>query len=103
MKLWLDDLRPAPEGWTRAKTVGEAIRLLESGDVTEASLDHDVNWDPGGTDEDWENRRTGMAVVLWMERTGIWPINGVAVHSANVTGGRERMLEVIQRNVHKCP
>jgi hypothetical protein len=41
-RLWLDDLRPVPEGWTWVKTVGEAISLMESGDVTEASLDHDL-------------------------------------------------------------
>jgi hypothetical protein len=28
MKLWIDDYRPAPAGWQRAKTVTEAIRMI---------------------------------------------------------------------------
>jgi hypothetical protein len=27
MRVWLDDLRPAPEGWEWARTVEEAISL----------------------------------------------------------------------------
>lgn len=30
MKLWLDDIRPAPEGWVWAKTYDEAIHHLTS-------------------------------------------------------------------------
>ena len=33
LRVFLDDLRPAPEGWTWAKTPAEAIALLESGEV----------------------------------------------------------------------
>jgi hypothetical protein len=40
IKLWLDDLRPAPQGWTLATTVAQAIALLRSGRVTHASLDY---------------------------------------------------------------
>lgn len=29
MKLWLDDVRPAPDGWLWAKSVNEAIGLIE--------------------------------------------------------------------------
>jgi hypothetical protein len=46
MRLWFDDVRPAPPGWTWAKTVAEAQAFLASGDVEEASLDHDI----GGPD-----------------------------------------------------
>jgi hypothetical protein len=42
MKLWLDDRRPAPSGWTRAYSVAEAQRYLTTGLVEEASLDHDL-------------------------------------------------------------
>src|SRR5438309_1594271 len=43
MKLWLDDIRPTPDDtWTWAKTVPEAIDLLKTGEVTYASLDHDL-------------------------------------------------------------
>ena len=51
VKIFLDDLRPAPEGWTPARWPDEVIRLLESGVVTELSLDHDLG-DVQPLDED---------------------------------------------------
>lgn len=42
MKLFCDDLRRCPEGWTLARTNTEAIRLLASGFVIEISIDHDI-------------------------------------------------------------
>ena len=86
MRLWLDDLRPAPEGWRWAKTVEEAISLLEGGEVTECSLDHDLGSDIP----------EGYALVLWMAENNIWPSEGIAVHSANPPGA-ERMCGVIER------
>jgi hypothetical protein len=44
MRLWVDDIRKEPEGWTRAKTVTEAIRILDMGQVDEVSLDHDISY-----------------------------------------------------------
>lgn len=38
----MDDLRQPPPGWEWAKTVEEAILIIESGEVVEASLDHDL-------------------------------------------------------------
>ena len=40
--LWLDDIRPAPRGFTHARTIEEAKALLETGVVAFASLDHDL-------------------------------------------------------------
>lgn len=42
MKVWLDDIREAPEGWVRATTALEAVTLLREKEVTEISLDHDL-------------------------------------------------------------
>lgn len=42
MKLYVDDLRKCPEGWTLARTNTEAIRLLATGYVEEISIDHDI-------------------------------------------------------------
>lgn len=44
-KLWLDDVRPAPEGWTWCKNIEDAKALLLTGTVVEASLDHDLGMD----------------------------------------------------------
>ena len=42
MKLFIDDIRKCPEGWIVARTVTEAIRLLDLNIVDEVSLDHDI-------------------------------------------------------------
>lgn len=39
MKLYVDDCRPVPEGWAVARTVREAVAMLEAGGVGEVSLD----------------------------------------------------------------
>lgn len=51
MKLWLDDERPAPEGWVWAKTANEAIHLLES--MRSAPL-HQELWDHQGMSDFWK-------------------------------------------------
>jgi hypothetical protein len=60
MRVWLDDLRPAPEGWAHALTQAEAIGLLESGDVTAISLDHDLG-------EPEAEVGSGYGVACWIE------------------------------------
>jgi hypothetical protein len=43
MKLYVDDLRKAPDdSWTVVRTNTEAIRLLATGYVSECSIDHDI-------------------------------------------------------------
>jgi|SRR5665213_247162 hypothetical protein len=42
MKLYVDDLRKCPEGWTLARNNTDAIRLLSTGYVTDISVDHDI-------------------------------------------------------------
>ena len=83
INLWLDDERPAPEGWIAARTGAEALRYLEAGVVQDASLDHDLG-----------KGLTGYDVVCWMERTGKWPQGEIWVHSMNPVG-RARMEQVI--------
>lgn len=58
MKVYLDDERPIPQGWIGARWPEEVIRLLETGEVTELSLDHDLGDDDHGT---------GYTVILWIE------------------------------------
>lgn len=101
MKMWLDDERPAPEGWIHAKTVEEAIRLLGTGSVVEASLDHDLGMCGeciGGFDGkalQCKHRGTGYELVLWMAENEVWP-QSVRVHSMNPVG-RSNMLQIIGR------
>lgn len=84
MKVYLDDIREAPEGWERVYWPDEAIGLLVSGQVVEISLDHDL-----GDDE----RGTGYDVVLWIEEavaTRDFCPPRIHVHSAN-SSAREKM------------
>lgn len=97
MKLWIDDVRPAPEGWFWVKTVNEAqaaiitCELLNStnvfiDEVELISLDHDAG-DYGPPDY--------IKVLDWLEETGRnYPIR---IHSANVVGV-QNMRRIIQRN-----
>jgi hypothetical protein len=93
MRVYLDDERITPEGWVRAYWPSEVIALLESGNVVELSLDHDL-----GDDE----RGTGYDVVLWIEEAvamrGFVPPK-MAVHSAN-SSARDKMLAGI-RSIEK--
>ncbi len=46
MKLFVDDCRPAPEGWTLAVSITEALKILATQKVEYLSLDHDIeHWD----------------------------------------------------------
>jgi len=89
MKVYVDDERPCPDGWVLARWPEEAIRLLETGEVTDLSLDHDL-----GDDE----RGTGYDVVLWVEEAvatrGFAPPR-IVVHSAN-SSARQKMELGIQ-------
>ncbi len=93
MRVFLDDERATPDGWTRAYWPSEAIALLETGDVTEISLDHDL-----GDDE----RGTGYDVILWIEEavaTRMFKPPEIRVHSAN-SSARQKMelgIESIRR------
>jgi len=103
--MWLDDIRPAPEGWTWVKDYDSAISLLKMGRVQTASLDHDLSdiqmrWDTGtGYSEAPVQRleeRTGYHVVLWMAQNQTWP-DTLRVHSGNPVGKRA-MLQLIERH-----
>lgn len=112
ISLWLDDIRPAPEGWLHVKTADEAKSYLSSGKVIRASLDHDLGACDkclrGKTPEEWlvasgyqqmpncEHFGTGYTLVCWMEETGHWPIEKPFVHSRN-PAGRLKMNLAINR------
>jgi hypothetical protein len=116
MKLWLDDCRPAPEGWVRATTTKQAKDLAEKNIIEEMSLDHDLGtaemceecsrrFDSETEYEDPGECRcachrelapTGYDFVKWMLETGKWPTTKPVVHSANPVGAGN-MRAVINR------
>jgi hypothetical protein len=90
VKLWLDDVRPAPTGWTRVRWPSEAIELLAMGCVAEVSLDHDLGDDQRGT---------GYDVLLWIERAvaqdSLDPPR-IHLHTAN-PAALDRMRRAVQQ------
>lgn len=89
IKVYLDDERPTPDGWVHARWPEDAIALLQTGNVSHISLDHDLGDDEHGTGND---------VVLWIEEavatSGFMP-PVITVHSAN-SSAREKMLAGIE-------
>ncbi|MCS7466421.1 hypothetical protein NZK35_07000 [Stieleria sp. ICT_E10.1] len=88
MKVYLDDERETPEGWTRVYWPDDAIELLRTGQVTEISLDHDLGDD---------NRGTGYDVVKWIEEqvaTNHFVPPKIKVHSANISARQKMELGI---------
>lgn len=83
MKVWLDDIREMPDEYTvHVKTAAAAIELLNTGQVTDISLDHDL----GLPEEELGN---GYQVACWIEEAafnGEIPKLEWRVHSQNNVG-----------------
>lgn len=94
MKLWIDDVRPAPDGYIWIKTVNSAIDLINDEYI---SLYHiieliDIDHDAG----DYAQYGGDYIKLLdWLEETGRnYPIR---IHSMNPVGV-QNMRAIIQRN-----
>jgi len=92
MKLWLDDVRPMPYDYDiHVKNAKVAIQLLETGLITEVSLDHDL----GDVYHDGEPTGTGYDVAKWIEMHAFFseiPRLRWHVHSANPAGCDSMMV-----------
>ena len=87
MRLWIDDVRPAPDGWTWVKTSDEALAILGP-DVIQISFDHDL----GGDD-------TAMIVAKEIEHLAFLGERAPpkwSIHSANPVG-RLNLQAALQR------
>ncbi len=92
MKIWLDDLRPVPEGYEGVKSVNEAIALIEDAErdgieIEVLDLDHDLGdyYSEGGD---------GIKLLDWLaERETYYPIE---IHTSNPVG-RANMERLIAR------
>lgn len=91
MKIWLDDLRPAPEGYVVTKSVNEAISVVTGAEEKNIKIELlDIDHDLGDYAVDG-----GDAIKLldWLaERETFYPIK---IHTANPVGraNMERMIE----------
>ncbi len=92
MKIWVDDLRPVPQGYIGTKSVNETIELIEkledAGETIELlDLDHDLG--------DYASQG-GDAIKLldYLAERGTFYL--VAIHTANPVG-KANMERVINR------
>jgi hypothetical protein len=116
MKLWLDDIRdPKQYGcmdYLWVKNYDEAVAALKLGNITFASLDHDI----GACDDctkslkhigdmnTWEttffnhcsHAKSGYNLICWVEENDAWPIDGVRIHSMNPSG-KAKMESVVYK------
>lgn len=100
MKIWVDDIRPAPEGWCQAYSVNAAKEMILANypDIDGISLDHDSGiYNQFGGDyinilkwleeEEYTIRKLGEKIVTF-------PIH---IHSMNSVGV-QNMRNIIQHN-----
>ena len=100
MKLWIDDVRPAPDGYVWCKSVNEAkrkiiedihlfpLRSIQYYNIPYLDIDHDAGdyaWDGGDY----------IKLLDWLEEMGYNVI--VHIHSMNPVGVRN-MRAIIKRN-----
>lgn len=100
MKLWVDDVRPAPDGYRWCKSVDDTKNTI-------IRYSNHIDWDNNLVDEieliDIDHDAGDYAIcggdyieiLNWLEETGCnYPIR---IHSANAVGV-ENMRRIIRRN-----
>lgn len=92
MKIWLDDLRPVPEGYVGTKSVNETIRLIEKAEqegtcIERLDLDHDLG------DYAYDGGDAIKILDYLVARGTFYPIR---IHTANPVG-RANMECLIKR------
>lgn len=99
MKLWIDDIRPAPDGYVWRKSVQDAVDIICQveaepyyqkiyGDIEVIDLDHDAG-DFAKYGGDY------IRLLDWLEETGRnYPIH---IHSMNPVGV-QNMRAIIRKN-----
>lgn len=93
LKLWIDDVRPAPNGYKLAASVNNAKYFIEWAERDDIPIDLiDIDHDAGIYAHDGGDY---IKLLDWLEETGRnYPIR---IHSMNPVGV-ENMRRIIQRN-----
>lgn len=102
MKLWIDDIRPAPQGYIWVKSVTEAIKVIvDTEEMNNIPRMYDMNFTIELIDIDHdagEYAQYGgdyIKLLDWLEETGHnYPIH---IHSMNPVGVAN-MRAIIKRN-----
>lgn len=101
MKLWIDDVRSAPEGYNSCKSVRTAIEIIK---LTEYVCNYfgresiieliDIGYDAGYYSND-NDEGTCIDLLYWLEETGYnYPIRIHSMDSIEVAN----MRRIIQKN-----
>ena len=94
MKLWVDDIRPAPDGYIWVKTVEQAKSAIHhyERNMTDDTILLDLDHDSGEFGEDY------IKILDWLEEVGSVDTGYFFhIHSQNVVGV-ENMRRIIKRN-----
>lgn len=90
IKIWLDDIRPAPNGYFHCRSVNEAkLKIIhceaEKNEIEEINCDHDLgDYAADGGD--------GIKLIDWLaERKTFYPIK---MHTQNPVGRENMQLEI---------
>lgn len=91
MKIWLDDLRPAPAGFVWCRSVSEAKQMITENETIQPIELIDCDHDLGDYSSDGGD---GIKLLDWLlERNTLYP---VTLHTMNPVG-RENMRRILQR------
>lgn len=93
MKLWIDDVRPAPTGYVWCKSVGQTKQVIRDNELRYETIELlDIDHDAGDYAFDGGDF---IKLLDWMELTNrSFPIR---IHSMNPVGV-ENMRRIIQKN-----
>lgn len=83
-RIWIDDIREAPDDWLWCVNSGEAIRMLDilkyrDVQIDVISFDHDLGYDEDGNDD------TTRKVANWIIENDFWP-KEIRLHTRNPVG-----------------
>jgi hypothetical protein len=99
MKLYIDDIRPAPEGWMQARNVTDAIKTIArfGVEITDISLDHDISLSVSVSGEyrPFPSDETFQAVAYYIiafYKNLLVQKPSITIHTANPVGGKELEL-----------
>lgn len=93
MKLWIDDIRPAPNGYVWCKSVGQTKQVIRSSELRHETIKLlDIDHDAGDYAFDGGDY---IKLLDWIEENGRnYPIR---IHSMNPVGV-ENMRRIIRKN-----
>lgn len=100
MKLFIDDIREAPEGWVLARSISSAVNLIQryQSEITHISFDHDISFSvirkdgsvvPHPSPDTFKVVCYYVVEKIFSQSSGIREDIVLTTHSANPVGRKE--------------